>query len=211
MRVSPIGTSGIRWLGLLFLAAFMMTGRAEAQNQDLTFSLGGIPGQTRGFQGSAGTAQISADRSLEVNYGHRFFGGKKAALFGEIEFVALPNRPVTSTTATVPRTYASLYVTPGLRLKLFANSRLSPWGAIGGGYALYEESAQLSNGQRTTNRILNRGVFTYGGGLDYRLFRFIGLRGEIRDFFSGNPNLNVALSSSTQHNIVASGGVILHF
>jgi hypothetical protein len=34
----------------------MMTGRAEVQNQDLTFSLGGIPGQTRGFQGAAGTS-----------------------------------------------------------------------------------------------------------------------------------------------------------
>jgi hypothetical protein len=47
--------------------------------------------------------------------------------------------------------------------------------------------------------------------LDYRLFRFVGLRGEIRDFFSGNPNLNVALSTSTQHNVVASGALILHF
>lgn len=112
-----------------------MTGRAEAQNQDLTVSLGGIPGQSRSFQGSAGTAQISADRSLGVNYGHRFLAAKKAALFGEIEFVALPNRPVTSAAATVPRSYASLYVTP-VRLKLFPNSRLSPWSAIGGGYAL---------------------------------------------------------------------------
>ena len=211
MRVLPVVTSGIRGLGVLFLATFMMTGRAQAQNQDLTFSLGGIPGQTRNFQGSAGTAQISADRSLGVNYGHRFLEAKNAALFGEVEFVALPNRPVTSTTATVPRSYASLYVTPGLRLKLFPNSRLSPWGAIGGGYALYEESAQLSNGQKAAARFLNRGVFTYGGGLDYRLFHFIGLRAEIRDFFSGNPNLNVVLSSSTQHNIVASGGVVLHF
>lgn len=63
MRVLPVVTSRIRGLVVLFLATFMMTGRAEAQNQDLTFSLGGIPGQTRSFQGSAGTAQISADRS----------------------------------------------------------------------------------------------------------------------------------------------------
>jgi len=79
------------------------------------------------------------------------------------------------------------------------------------GYALYQQSAQLSNGQNTTNKFLNRGVIDYGGGLDYRLFRFIGLRGEVRDFFSGNPNLSVALSSSTQHNVVASGGITLRF
>jgi hypothetical protein len=111
----------------------------------------------------------------------------------------------------VPQNYASLYLTPGLRLKLFPRSRLSAWGAIGGGYALYQQSAQLSNGQNTTNKFLNRGVIDYGGGLDYRLFRFIGLRGEVRDFFSGNPNLSVALSSSTQHNVVASGGITLRF
>lgn len=138
-------------------------------------------------------------------------GAKIAALYGEVEFVAIPNRPVTAANATVPQNYASLYLAPSVRLKFLPNSRLSPWAAVGGGYALYKESAQLSNGQSTTNKFLNRGVFDYGGGLDYRLFHFIGLRGEVRDFFSGNPNLNTALSSSTQRNVVASGGIILRF
>ena len=216
MRVLPVGTRRIRWFGLLLLAAITAgPARAQhqerAQNQELTFSLGGIPGQTRSFQGSAGRAQISADRSFGINYGHRFLGAKIAALYGEIEFVAIPNRALTAATATVPQNYASLYLTPGLRLKFLPASRLSPWVAIGGGYGLYQQSSQLSNSQNTTNKFLNRGVFEYGGGLDYRLFRFVGLRGEVRDFFSGNPNLNVALSTSAQHNVVASGGLILHF
>ena len=217
MSTSPIATRRISWVGLLFLSTAMITvpaaaqSQERAQNQDLTFSLGGIAGQSRSFRGSAGTAQISADRSLGINYGHRFLGAKFAALYGEIEFVALPNRSLTAPTATVPQNYASLFLTPGLRLKFFPGSRLSPWGAIGGGYALYQQSAQLSNGQNTTNKFLNRGVFDYGGGLDYRLFRSIGLRGEVRDFFSGNPNLNVVLRSSSQHNVVASGGITLRF
>ena len=216
MRVLSVGTRRIRWSGLLLLAAITAgpartQNQERAQNQELTFSLGGIPGQTRSFQGSAGGAQISADRSFGINYGHRFLGAKIAALYGEIEFVAIPNRALTAATAAVPQNYAALYLTPGLRLKFLPASRLSPWVAIGGGYSLYQQSAQLSNGQNTTNKFSNRGVFEYGGGLDYRLFRFVGLRGEVRDFFSGNPNLNVALSTSTQHNVVASGGLILHF
>jgi hypothetical protein len=216
MRVLPVGTRRVRWSGLLLLAAITAgPARAEnqerAQNQELTFSLGGIPGQTRSFQGLAGRAQISADRSFGINYGHRFLGAKIAALYGEIEFAAIPNRALTAVTATVPQNYASLYLTPGLRLKFLPASRLSPWVAIGGGYGLYQQFAQLSNSQNTTNKFLNRGVFEYGGGLDYRLFRFVGLRGEVRDFFSGNPNLNVALSTSAQHNVVASNGLILHF
>jgi hypothetical protein len=34
---------------------------------------------------------------------------------------------------------------------------------------------------------------------------------RVRDFLSSNANLNVALSSSTQHNVVASGGVSVRF
>jgi hypothetical protein len=217
MRTLSTGSRQILWLGALFLviAAVTVPARAQSQepgqNQELTFSIGGIPGQTRSFQGSAGAAQISADRSFGINYGHRFLGTKIAALYGELEFVAIPNRALTAASATVPQNYASLYLTPGVRLKFLPGSRLSPWAAVGGGYGLYEQSAQLSNGQNTTNKFLNRGVFEYGGGLDYRLFRFIGLRGEVRDFFSGNPNLNAALNSSTQHNVVASGGIILRF
>ena len=201
----------ICWPGLVLLVTALVAAPARAQNQELTFSLGGIPGQTRSSQSSAGTAQISADRSFGINYGHRFLDAKIAALYGEVEFVAIPNRGVTSATATVPQNYASLYLAPGLRLKFLPSSRLSPWAAIGGGYALYQQSAKFSNGQNDTNKFLNRGVFDYGGGLDFRLFRFIGLRAEVRDFLSGNPDLNVKLNSSTQHNVVPSGGLILRF
>src|SRR5260370_25084122 len=142
MRTFPVGTRRISWFGLFFLATAIITMPLGAQsqergaNQELTFSLGGIPGQTRSFQGSAGTAQVSADRSFCINYGHRFLWAKIAALYGEIEFVAIPNRALTAATATVPQNYASLYLTPGLRLKLFPRSRLSAWGAIGGWVAL---------------------------------------------------------------------------
>jgi hypothetical protein len=195
---------------LLFIAATAAV-PTRAQNQEVTFSLGGIPGQSRGLQGSSGSANISADRAFGINYAHRLAGTGIAALYAEVQFVAIPNRPVTSASAVVPQNYASLYLTPGVQLKFFPSSRLSPWAAVGGGYALYQQSAQLSDGQDSSNKFVNRGVFDYGGGLDYRLLSFIGLRGEVRDFLSGNPNLNTALSSSTQHNVVASGGIILRF
>ena len=69
----------------------------------------------------------------------------------------------------LPVLYASLYVAPGFRVKFFQGARLSPWGALGGGYGLYEEADRLSNGQVTSNRLLSRGVFDFGGGLDHRL------------------------------------------
>jgi hypothetical protein len=36
-------------------------------------------------------------------------------------------------------------------------------------------------------------------------------RSSFRSIIFGNPNLNVALSSSTQHNVVASGGIGVRF
>ena len=201
---------------LVFLALAMVAPtfpvHALAQSNDITLSLGGTLSQSRDFQSpTTGATQTSADISLGVNYGRRFLDAEVAELYGEVESVALPNRGLTAATATVPQNYASLYVAPGLRLKVLPSARLSPWFAVGGGYALYEQSAKLSNGQNTTNKFLSRGVFDFGGGLDYKVFRFLGLRGEVRDFLSGNPNLNVALSSSTQHNVVASGGINVRF
>ena len=194
----------------LFLGLCVCVHPVLAQKQDVTLSLGGVFSQSRSFQGT-GTAQISSDFDLEANYGYRFVRANIAALYGEIEFVALPNRSVTSATAIVPKNYASLYVAPGFRLKFAPAARISPWVAIGGGYALYQQSAQFSNGLNTTNKFLNRGLFDFGGGVDYTLFRFLGLRAEVRDLVSGNPNLNVALCSSTQHNLINGGGIIVRF
>jgi hypothetical protein len=194
----------------LFLGLCLCAHPVLAQNQEVTLLLGGVFSQSRSFQ-ATGAAQISSDFDLEANYGYRFLHAKAAAFYGEIEFVALPNRSVTTATAIVPKNYASLFVTPGIRLKFAPAARLSPWAAVGGGYALFQQSAQLSNGQNTTNKFLNRGVLDFGGGVDYTLFRFLGLRAEVRDLVSGNPNLNVALSSSTQHNVISSGGIIVRF
>jgi opacity protein-like surface antigen len=196
-------------IGLL-LGLGVFTHPALAQNQEVTLSLGGVFSQSRSFQ-PTGAAQTSGDFDLEANYGYRFFRAKPVALYGELEFVALPNRSVTTATAIVPKNYASLFVAPGLRLKFAPSARLSPWVAIGGGYALFQQSTEFSNGQNTTDKFLNRGVFDFGGGVDYTLFRFLGLRAEVRDLVSGNPNLNVALSSGTQHNIISSGGIIVRF
>src|SRR5258707_2427053 len=165
MRTFPVGTRRISWFGLFFLATATITMPVGAQsqergaNQELTFAFGRIPGQTRSFQGSAGTAQVSADRSFGINYGHRFLGAKIAALYGEIEFVAIPNRALTAASATVPQNYASLYLTPGMRLKFLPGSRLSPWAAIGGGYSLYQDSGDVSDRRNTTDKVLNPGVF----------------------------------------------------
>ena len=82
MRVLPVGTRRIRWSGLLLLAV-ITAWSARAQNQEpdqkheLTFSIGGIPDQTRSFQGSAGGRKSPRIAVLElttaiVSWGQRW-------------------------------------------------------------------------------------------------------------------------------------------
>ena len=124
---------------LVFLALGLLAPtfpvRALAQSNDITLSLGGIAAQSRTLRSpAAGSTQISPDVSLRANYGHRLLQAEFAALYAEIQFVALPNRSVTpATAAIVPQNYASLYVTPGLRLKVLSRARLPPWAALGCG------------------------------------------------------------------------------
>jgi hypothetical protein len=133
---------------------------------------------------------------LQVNDGRRFLDGNKLALYGEINFLANPLHQVSSSVTSAIQNFASLYVTPGQRQKAFPKSTISPYLAIGGGYAANQNPA---------SRELARGVFDLGGGGDVRVWRWVALRSEARDFYSGSPDYNVASLSGRQHNVFAGG------
>ncbi len=58
---------------------------------------------------------------------------------------------------------------------------------------------------------MNHAVFDYGGGADFKFWRFVGLRAEIRDFYAGGPSYNTNAIRGGQHNVVAGGGLVLKF
>jgi hypothetical protein len=99
-----------------------------------------------------------------------------------------------------------------VRLKAFPKSRISPYLAIGGGYADYGQSTTEINGHpNPASRELARGVFDFGAGVDVRVWRWVALRGEARDFYSGSPGYNVASLSGGQHNVFAGAAVVLRW
>ena len=53
-------------------------------------------------------------------------------------------------------------------------------------------------------------MFDFGAGLDVGIWRFIALRGEARDYYTGTPGYNVATISGEQ-NIVATGGFVVRW
>ena len=54
-----------------------------------------------------------------------------------------------------------------------------------------------------------RVTLDFGGGADVKFLRWIGLRGEIRDFYTGSPAYNIPAVTGRQRNVVASGGFVM--
>ncbi len=155
-----------------------------AQSQDITLSLGALNGP-----------DTKAGLYLGANYAHRIVQRSGMALSGQLDFAASPNRKSSVADPLGSRDVASLYVIPGLRLSFAPNKRFSPFIAGGVGLASYEQSALLQNGQPYPGSRTQNGFAASGAvGMDLRIFRFAGLRFEVKNY---------------QQNVAA--GVGLHF
>lgn len=166
-------------------------------------TLGGVVGATRGG------LDLGSGLALGANYGCRLIQGERASLYGEVQLVSSPLRDVVTSNGAVTRDFATLYVTPGIRVKFAPDAPFAPCLAVGGGYALYEQSTARIDGQpNNAPRLFHRGAFTFGGGVDVRFWHRLGFRGEIRDFYTGSPAFNLPLGGG-QHNVIASGGIVL--
>jgi len=181
---------------------------ALAQKHELAFTVGRVLSSERNSQ--QGALDLGTGTAVQVNYAYRLIDGGAAALYGEVHFLASPLRDISAGIPTATRDFATLYLTPGLRLKFLPGARVSPYVVVGGGYALYEQSTQtIGNQPNPAARRINRAALDYGGGVDVKVLRFLSLRGEIRDFYTGSPSYNVPFVSGGQHNVVAGGGVVL--
>lgn len=181
-------------------------GRGSPKNE---LALGpGIPALSRSDSPSL---DAGSGVAFQLNYGRRFLNTGNIALYGESNFVANPLHDVSSSINTATHDFASLYVTPGIRVKFRPASRISPYVLAGGGYGDYEQSVtRVEGAPNQASRELARGVFDFGG-VDFRVWRFVALRGDARDFNSGSPNYNIPSITGGQHNIVATGAFVVRW
>lgn len=152
--------------------------------------------------------------SYEVSYGRRLLGneGSLIGLTFEVPLLITPTLKLNYGIDSIPFSYTALFVTPSVRVNIFANTHVSPWVSFGGGFGHFSESDKLVfYGTNPGKTGTTTGVYQIGGGLDVRIWRAFSVRGEFRDFNSGIPQLNVDYGQTRQRNLFAGAGVIWSF
>lgn len=159
-----------------------------------------------------GRLRTGTGLTYQVSYSQRFLNARLAALYYEFPFTGTPRTEIETSNALSPRSYSSFFITPGIKLKLLPGLRYSPFVAAGIGYARFNESeTRIDNQPNTGDRGTNRAAYTIGGGLDVKVFPFLSLRGEVRDFYSGTPRFNTDILDDRQHNFLVSTGLVIRF
>ncbi len=194
----------------LSIATAFAQDRETLPKHEVGLTLGGLLSKAR--ESGPARLELGSGVALQANYGYRFFERPNYALYGEVHFLANPQRQVTSADQTLTRDVATIFLAPGLRLKFLPHKAIAPYVAAGAGYAAFEQStARLDSQPNSASRELSRGVFDFGAGVDVKFWRFVGLRAEVRDFYAGSPAYNTRVIGGGQHNVVAGGGLVLRF
>jgi len=168
----------------LFVAA---AGAALAQNSDLGL-LAGISGPKGETSVSGGTVSASGSvaPSFQANYAWQVVESK-ADLYVELPFVAVIRSSATVVTGPggeiASSSGSNFFLTPGVRLKISPESRVSLYCAAGGGLGSFSgTSITTSGGLFVSSSRQNSLAGGFGGGVDFRLTRLLSLRVDVRDF-----------------------------
>jgi hypothetical protein len=206
--------SAKRLLMMALMAVTTLTASALAQKNELT----GIIGRTFvSDQGVLNTnlfdnnLHFGEGLSFEVNYGRHLMGNGFARLTFEVPAVISPDQDVHFAANLVPSSYTTYFVTPSLRGNVFAGNAVSPWVSFGGGIGHFGVADHLEFGGTNPGKSSFTGIFQMGFGLDVRVTHSFSVRGQVRDFWSGTPDLNIDNGKSRQHNFFVGGGVIWRF
>jgi len=206
---------------IIFAMLFLSTA-ALAQKVDASFTLGAsfASDLKQTFTAPAGpnvvtTIKMGHDVFLEGAVSVRVLNAHVASLHLEVPAAGLPAQllkgpPVSGSPSGAIQNMSTVFVTPGLQLKLVPSAPISPWMSVGGGWARY--SLEAAGGS------VNKAALQYGGGVDFKTrLPLLGFRAEVRDFVTSDPAsplLNgpgVPDSGLNHHNILVGGGIVLRF
>jgi Outer membrane protein beta-barrel domain len=178
----------------------IFAGTARAQTNDLGATAGGY------FAGS-NPLNIGAAGALEASYAHRIASVPLLSLSAELPLAASFRSAIpTLSGITLARSYTSLFIAPGVRLRLAPRFPLSPYVSVGLGYGRFQR--RLFNNTTSSYGAL---AVDIGGGLDIKILPYVSLRGEVRDFNSSTAGIESLLAAGRQNNFFVTFGLGVRF
>ncbi|HYL93263.1 MAG TPA: hypothetical protein VEW69_08910 [Alphaproteobacteria bacterium] len=180
-----------------------------AQKSELSFVAGGkiTP------DGTSPTGKTTFNKSFafEVGYATQLISAKAAALELEIPLTASPNTDVNTSNVFTAKSYSSIYVTPGFRVRLAPDAPFSPWIAGGVGFVHFSPSSTNLAGGPSGANSSTKAAYSVGGGLDLRPGKSpIAFRFEARELYTGVPNLAIP-RLNVHNNVLLAGGIVVRF
>ena len=166
-------------------------------------------------------AQVGGKTSLDTRFAFEadlaqgFARTHSFTFVAEFPVVFNPTGDVKSGNTLVARSYSSLFFTPSLRI-VYAPDRdthpgylaIYPYFSLGGGLAHFSPSSVNLAGTASGASSSTEGALQAGAGVDFGIYRkAIALRAEVRDFYTGAPNLGVA-GLNLRHNVIVGGGIV---
>ena len=197
------------------MAVCTLAVQVSAQRNELSGSIGRTSISHQSIPGAPSIdpfLRFGKGWTFEINYARHVANAGPLSLYLEVPFVGNPDEDLHAAQNLIPQQFSSYFVTPAARLSIFSDQAVSPWISFGGGFAHFGESSTLRFGGPNPGKTgTNTGVIQGGLGLDVRIFHRFSLRGEVRDFRSGLPQLNVKTGNSHQRNLFVGAGVVWHF
>jgi len=184
---------------LLAVLCLLIAAGAQAQKNDIALTGGG-------YFNVSSPLSLGAAPALEGTFAHRIASVPLLGIYAELPVAgSFSSNIPTLSGLTLARSYTSLFITPGVRVRLAPSFPLSPYVSAGLGYGRFNR--QLFTGGSTSD---NTFAFDVGGGLDLKILPIVGLRAEVRDFNSGGIGLET-LALGRQNNVFVTAGIALRF
>ncbi|MGA7557403.1 MAG: hypothetical protein WCC78_01680 [Terriglobales bacterium] len=198
-------------LAVLAAPVLVFIASATAQINQLSVTAGRTFVSTETVPSTGLPVHFANPPSFAFNYGRLLKTYKIFGLYAELPVGLIPKMNVNYNLGTNPKDIGMYFVTPSLRVNIFSGDSVTPWVSAGGGYGRFRVSSETLYQEPNPGSGSNTGVVQFGAGLDVWFWHRWGGRFEARDFYSGDPDLNVTTNNSRQHNYYVGVGIMHRF
>jgi len=199
-------------LAVFIVPLLVFVSNLSGQVNELSVTAGRTFVSTETVPATGFAVRFGNPTSVAFNYGRLL---KTYGIFGlhaELPVAIYPRMNLNYVPGDVPKDIGALFVTPSVRLNLFSGDSVTPWVSAGGGYGRFRAApVTVYEAPNPGPSGTNTGVVQFGAGLDVWVWHNWGARFEVRDFYSGQPPLNVDSGNSRQHNYYVGVGIARRF